>query len=237
MGKEILLKSGDFLLVEENYEVASMVVEAQIDKINKRYYLEGVMTQAGIVNGNKRKYLLDEMISCCNDYQPKIKDGRAVGELKHPNSADIDPERIAVKVLSYERDGETSNFIGKSEVLPYGLGSIIRGHMDYGIKVATSSRGVGKLDNKGDFIQVSKFKLTTPSDVVWTNSAPLAIPNYNIQENLLMMVEESLEGLNDFYSMEVDISRHNLKNASRSDINKVVKEEYERLMNIAINKL
>jgi hypothetical protein len=208
--------------------------EASIDRSGKetKYVLEGIAMKGNVINGNKRKYPLDKLIIRCEDYQEEIKAGRAVGEMKHPGRPDIDPERIAIKINKLERDGTTENFVHVSEALPYGLGLIVRGHMDHGIQIATSSRCMGKLTNKPDFILVEDFKIVTAADVVWNPSVSDAIPTY-IKEDIMNYIFENVDMMESIYNINIiESSKGKLNKAMKNNIKSTINSIYEELLNM-----
>lgn len=209
------------------------ITENSIDKSGSetKYFMEGIAVQAEIKNGNTRLYKLDPSIRECNEYQTKIKDGRAVGELNHPGKPDINPERVVLKILEYDRINESNDFRHKSEVLPYGLGVIVRGHMDHGIQMATSSRALGKLRKTRDMIIVEDYKLVTPADIVWNNSAPDAIPTY-IKEDLVLQIYDNVNLMESFYSIQIEESVNKLYKAPKYAIKDVINNVYNEIMNL-----
>jgi len=214
----------------ESHNISESLIETEG---GKKYYFEGTATQAELVNGNSRKYLIDEMVSECDGYQSLIVEGRAVGELNHPHNPSINPERIALKIVEYKRIGDTNDFYHKSQVLDYGLGKLIIGHMDNGIQLATSSRGLAKFVKKGDIIIAKNFKLITPADIVWNNSAPDAIPKY-VKEDILNMAFEEVDIMNGIYSKEIDCVYNTLHTSSKFNLNDSINKAYEQLMNVVV---
>ena len=147
------------------------------------------------------------------------------------NCPDINPERVVLKILEYDRINESNDFRHKSEVLPYGLGIIVRGHMDHGIQMATSSRALGKLKKTRDMIIVEDYKLVTPADIVWNNSAPDAIPTY-IKEDLVLQIYDNVNLMEDFYSIQIEESISKLHKAPKYAIKDIINNVYNEIMNL-----
>jgi hypothetical protein len=214
----------------------SKITETKIenDDDGKKYILEGVATQAEFLNRNKRFYKLDPMIREAESYQTEIQNGRAVGELNHSGELSINPERIAIKILEYERIGETNDFRHKSQVLPYGLGLLVIGHMDHGIQIATSSRAAGKLLKTKDMVIVEDLKLITPADVVWNNSAPSAIPTY-IKEDVMNMIFESVDLMQSVYATQIiEESKYLLHRTPKNGLKDVINKIYDDILKMKI---
>ena len=89
------------------------------------------------VNRNKRVYPLDELEREVASYNETfVKPGRAMGELNHPTTADVDLERACHMVTELTQDGNV--FYGKSKVLTTPCGQIVRALINDGVKVGMS---------------------------------------------------------------------------------------------------
>ena len=103
----------------------------------------------------------------------QVKEGRAVGELGHPDSPTVNLDRVSHKIISLRESG--SNFIGKAKILESTpMGKIASGLLSEGVKLGVSSRGIGSLKpTKEGFNVVSDdFMLATAADIVADPSAP-----------------------------------------------------------------
>ena len=128
------------------------------------------------VNRNKRVYSLHEMRSEVDRYTTDmIKQGRAMGELNHPATADVDLSRACHLVTELSQDGNV--FYGKSKVLSTPTGLIVRSLINDGVKVGMSTRGLGMLvaENNGSN-RVNDFRLVA-IDCVADPSFPKAFVN------------------------------------------------------------
>lgn len=146
------------LLVEQpNYDI-NLIVEEQGPNKDRRMFFEGIFMRANQKNKNNRVYSLDEMIKETNRYdKDMIKTGRSLGELNHPTSVEINPERACHMMTEMHQDRE--NFYGKSKILETPMGQIVRTLMLDGVKLGVSSRALGKLEDKGDHNDVQDFRL------------------------------------------------------------------------------
>jgi len=119
-------------------------------------------------NGNGRKYLKDVMAKAVNEFNKNfIKTNRAVGELNHPTSTDIDYNNACHKILKLEQDGNL--WIGESQILVgTPKGDLLAGLINNGVQVGISTRGVGNIDEKK---VVDEYKLIT-TDIVYEPSGP-----------------------------------------------------------------
>jgi len=167
------------LLIECTGNSLDTILEG-VDGESKNMFLKGVFMQADIVNRNKRKYPLHEMNSAVMDMSKRIQEfGGVFGEADHPNSLNINMDRVSHVITEMYMDG--GNAIGKAKVIKETpMGKILNELLKTGVKIGVSSRGTGQVAEDGT---VSSFGLVTV-DAVITPSAPGAIP---------MSVYESLD--------------------------------------------
>jgi hypothetical protein len=125
-------------------------------------YIQGPYMLAEAVNRNKRKYPIEEMRKEVARYTTEMIDKkRAMGELNHPTSADVDLERAChiVEHLTEEKDGNRYVFSGRSKVLTTPCGKIVHSLVNDGVSVGMSSRALGQLDERSSFNEVSNMRL------------------------------------------------------------------------------
>jgi len=128
------------------------------------------------VNKNKRIYTESDMEREVNRYvQEMVIPKRALGELNHPASAEVDLERACHMVTSLRKDGNI--IIGESIVLSTPVGQIVRSLINDGVKVGMSSRALGQLEEQSDGInRVNEMRLIAV-DCVADPSCPKAFVN------------------------------------------------------------
>lgn len=156
-----------------------LLIESQLLTEGKRdgqnWFIEGVFAQAETLNKNKRIYkesTLDrEVDSFVKEY---VSTSRAVGELSHPESSQINPDRAAILIESMTKDG--TDYIGKAKILNTPCGNIIQALLEGGVVIGVSTRGSGSVRTRKDGISEvnDDFKLHTV-DAVMNPSAPKAI--------------------------------------------------------------
>ena len=121
-------------------------------------YIKGPYMMAEDVNRNNRKYPLEELKKEVDRYNEEmIKPGRAMGELNHPTTADVDLERACHVVTELTQDGNI--FYGKSKVLTTPCGQVVRALINDGVKIGMSSRALGTLEEGSTFNTVRNLKL------------------------------------------------------------------------------
>jgi uncharacterized protein YoxC len=152
-----------------NYEL-EYLVEEKNTKEASNLYIKGPFIQTEIQNRNNRIYRLEETVKEVSRFTKEMIDQkRALGELNHPQSAEINPRDACHMIIELKQNG--NNFIGKSKVLSTPLGTVVRSLIMDGAKLGVSTRALGKLNKQGEINEVSDLRLIT-CDVVADPSAP-----------------------------------------------------------------
>jgi hypothetical protein len=164
------------ILVEQIMPSSANLME---QKLGTDMYLSGIMMQAEVVNGNRRKYKLSEISKVVQEAQSKIAAGNFIlGELNHPESLSINLNNVSHAITEISMNG--NNAIGKMKLLNTPAGNIAKAILEGNVRLGVSSRGTGNVDERGE---VSDFSMVTV-DIVSTPSAPDAYPS---------LVSEALE--------------------------------------------
>lgn len=162
------------LITEQNFNNIECLVEET--EQGKRMYIEGIFIQANKKNRNGRIYEDKILRPVVSKYiKEQVKTGRAGGELNHPQSPVLNPERICHRITELKWD--ENDVYGKALVLDTPMGNIVKGLIEGGFKLGVSSRGMGSLEKRGDAQYVKDdFSLATV-DCVSDPSAPDAFVN------------------------------------------------------------
>lgn len=178
------------LLVEEPVYSVKYLVEEKNRNEPSTFYIQGPYLMASESNRNKRIYQLDEMVREVDRYsKDMIANGRATGELEHPQTPNINLERVCHMVTHLRQNGNI--FEGKSKVLNTPTGQLVKTLIQDGVKLGVSSRALGKLVPQGESNLVQDFKLVA-IDVVADPSVPTAFVN-GILESKEWIMNESGE--------------------------------------------
>ena len=165
-------------LLTEDFDPESfeIILEEKNNKEVSTMYVKGPYLVAEEVNKNKRRYGLDEMIQEVNRFKKDmILTGRAMGELNHPASAEINPERACHMIVELNQAGNI--FVGKSKILSTPLGLLVRSLINDNVRLGMSSRALGKLIEEGSGVnRVQEMRLVTV-DTVADPSATKAFVN------------------------------------------------------------
>lgn len=159
-------------LLREMVEDVEIIQEAT-EEGKKNLYISGVFMQYDIKNQNGRTYPKEIMEKEVNRYiNESIKTKRAFGELTHPDSPQINLDRVSHLIESLKIEGN-GRVMGKAKVLDTPCGNIVRGLIEGGACLGVSSRGLGSLKEGRNGMEVQEdFHLVTPADVVSSPSAP-----------------------------------------------------------------
>lgn len=165
-------------LISENPDVFERfeIIEEQ-DNLKKgnSLYVKGPFIGCNQINKNKRLYHLDDTREEVNRYiSEMVHPGRAMGELNHPSSADVNLERACHLVTELREEGDV--FYGKAKVLSTPMGQILRSLINDGVKVGMSTRALGSLQEEGTHNVVRNMRLVAV-DAVADPSFPKAFVN------------------------------------------------------------
>ena len=159
------------LIAEEINDIEYIVEEKDGEKEMK---IRGIFMQADIKNRNGRVYPMDVLKKEVDRYNKEfVAEGRAFGELGHPDGPTVNLDRVSHMVTKLEPDGK--NFIGEAKLLSTPMGNIAKALIKDGGKLGVSSRGMGSLEarNGANYVK-NDFYLATAADIVADPSAPKA---------------------------------------------------------------
>lgn len=176
--------------IPEVFEDINVIVE---DAQNgpKQYFIEGVYIQADTPNRNGRIYPLHIIEKEVKRYKEQFIDTkRALGELGHPESGQINLDRASHLIVELRQEG--NNFIGRAKILDTPMGKIAKNLIDEGVQLGVSTRGFGSLIKRKDGIQEvgEDFYLATV-DAVFDPSGPNCFVN-GIMENKEFYLSEGI---------------------------------------------
>ena len=196
-------------LITELTESVEIITEGEN---NKNLYIKGVFLQSEQKNRNGRIYhkriLEREVGRYDKDY---VKQGRAFGELGHPEGPTVNLHRASHRITELKED--VNNWIGKALIMDTDYGKTVKAILESGGKLGVSSRGMGSLSSKNGINEVQDdFYLATAADIVADPSAPDAFVE-GIMENVeWVYVNET------WVPQYVEESQKMMKKASRSEI-------------------
>jgi hypothetical protein len=135
----------------------------------KHMYISGPFLQAVDTNRNGRIYSREIIEREVKKFQGLIESREAVGELSHPESIEINPDRAGILITELKMDGNLA--MGKAKVLTTPCGKILESLLNDGVRMGVSSRGTGNL-TEGNMV-ADDYSLAT-IDAVYMPSAQVA---------------------------------------------------------------
>ena len=112
----------EFLELSMNRELLTEKEQRLVDE-GEEVYLAGVMQRADSLNGNGRVYPRGILEREIENYQKIVREGRAVGELDHPDSSVVELKNVSHLVTQIDMKG--SDVIGKIRILETGPGKTV----------------------------------------------------------------------------------------------------------------
>lgn len=153
------------LIAENEMGNVSLIKESLNESGDKELYIEGIFAQAEKKNRNKRTYPKKVLESAVARYIDEyVSKKRAMGELNHPQSPSVNPERACILTTSLEWDG--NNVMGRAKVLKTSMGDLVRNLISDGVQLGVSTRGLGSITEKNGESIVEGDYLINAIDVV-----------------------------------------------------------------------
>ncbi len=175
------------VLVETARDIVQESIDSGLGK--KNYYLSGIYSQCEIKNNNGRIYPFPLMEREINKLQEKVGTNVAFGEFGHPKKIeempDINENKVSHRIVEIKADGK--NFIGKSVLIPAGMGEVAIKIIETGGVLSVSSRALGKINERG--MVENNLRLFT-YDIVFNPGMPGANQNA-ILENKVFFVHDN----------------------------------------------
>jgi hypothetical protein len=145
-------------LTTELHEELDFLVEEKNSAEPQKYYITGPYMMADKANQNGRVYQLDEMTKEVGRYMTDmVKTRRAIGEMNHPQSTEVNPVNACHLVTELKQNG--NYFMGKSLILDTPMGQLLKSLVKDKIQMGISTRGLGNLSESSGGKTVSNFHL------------------------------------------------------------------------------
>lgn len=154
-------------LVENHHGDSRLEMLVENTATGKQIFLEGPMVMCDKPNRNGRNYDLETVgrpsVEAYNrDY---VEDGRAIGEVEHPEYP-FPKLSEAATIIKSPLIWQGTNAIGKALVLNNPKGQIIRSLAEAGYNLGVSTRGLGDTRKVGGIDQVKPGYMITAVDTV-----------------------------------------------------------------------
>lgn len=214
-------------LTTELHEELDFLVEEKNSSEPQKYYITGPYMMAEKQNQNGRIYQLDEMVREVGRYMSDmVKTRRAIGEMNHPQSTEVNPVNACHLVTELKQNG--NYFMGKSLILETPMGQLLKSLVRDKIQMGISTRGLGNLSESSAGKKVSNFHLIC-LDVVHQPS---------VQNAMLESILESKEWILDSAGRIIEASllaqnslKENLARLPKHETDKFLKESLIKFIN------
>jgi len=213
-------------LISENpdlFERFEIIEEQDNLKKGNSLYVKGPFIGCNQINKNRRLYNLDDTRGEVNRYiQEMVIPGRAMGELNHPSSADVNLERACHLVTDLYEEGDT--FFGKAKVLSTPMGQILRSLINDGVKVGMSTRALGSIQEESTHSVVKNMRLVAV-DAVADPSFPKAFVNGILESKQWVVSDDG--GFEEVY----ENFEKSIKKLPRKDMDSYLKDQILKFIN------
>ena len=203
------------LITEHIDQELEVIAEAKKDG-SKNYFIEGVFMQSNKKNKNGRVYEKKVLESAVEKYvTEQVKQGRAVGELNHPEGPTVNLDKVSHKINDLHFQG--NDVVGKASILKTPMGQIVEGLLEGGVKLGVSSRGMGSLVQKNGAQYVGDDFMLSTIDIVQDPSAPSAFVN-GVMEGVEWVWDNGLIRQRDIEEIETEIKSTSKVNLPEAEI-------------------
>jgi hypothetical protein len=145
-------------LVEDIHDGLDFMIEEKNRQGEQKLFITGPFLMAEQKNQNGRIYKIDEMIKEVGRYTDEmVKSRRAIGEMNHPQSTEVNPVNACHLVTELTQKG--NYFYGKSQVLNTPMGLLLKSLIQDNIKMGISSRALGNVNETSQAKEVTNFHL------------------------------------------------------------------------------
>lgn len=220
----------DNILHESNYSTS---VSSEGEDKDKKLYVEGIFMQAEVINRNKRIYPISVMEEAVRSFKDDFMSrNMAAAELQHPNSLEINPERIAARITEINQDG--NNFYGKALIVDTPMGRIARGLIEGGFTLGMSTRAAGKVKrNSLGIDEVQDGLKYVAIDLVTSPSSPDAYVHGIMESNSSFWntIEEYAD------ANLIESYRKNMQSMTVNQLNENKYALYQQFMNALTGKV
>jgi hypothetical protein len=182
-------------LMIENTDVDSLDFLQESVEGKKSWKIKGPFLQAETKNRNGRIYPQSVIEREVNKYTTnRIATNRAMGELDHPPTPQLNLDRVSHLITELNMDGNSA--IGTAKLLDTPMGKTAQALLDGGVKLGVSSRGVGSLKGEtvgGDYNLICVDIVGDPSALNAYVDGILESKEFIIDDNVI--VERAVENL------------------------------------------
>lgn len=137
----------EYLDLSYDKDVIKEAIEKKVPII-----LKAILQRADAKNQNNRVYpraILEREVA---NYSKAVQEGRATGELDHPDSSVVSLSNVSHVIRSIDWRG--NEVVGTLEILNTPKGKIAQDLLEGGVKLGISSRGIGDVQKNNEGLDV-----------------------------------------------------------------------------------
>ena len=134
------------------FEYDPKLIKEQLESNDGKLIMKGVLQKANTLNQNGRVYPIEVLAREVDNYQRFIEEGRALGELDHPDSSVVELKNASHLVTEVWWDGD--DVMGKLKILDTPAGQVAKQLVKGGVQLGISSRGLGSTRQEGQTTMV-----------------------------------------------------------------------------------
>lgn len=171
----------------------------------KKYYLTGPFAEAVTKNRNGRVYPQVVLENAIKKFTPMIEARRALGELNHPPTPQVNPREASHVIESMSWDKNIC--IGRARIMTeMPMGKIVRALMDENIQLGMSTRGLGSVAVKNGVNEVQGDYVVNTVDIV-SNPSGLSCWVEGVYEHADWVYEASSDSWKKAEAIRAQISK------------------------------
>jgi hypothetical protein len=195
------------------------ILEEKNTKGPSQLKIRGVYMESETVNKNQRVYDQQDMKREVDRYiSEMVATKRALGELNHPTSAEVDLERACHMVTDLHWEGKS--VIGESVVLSTPTGQIVRSLINDGVKVGMSSRALGQLSEQSNGVnRVNEMRLIAVDCVADPSCSKAFVNGILESKQFIVRADGKFEEIYDqFESKLSNLPKHDVQTYLREQV-------------------
>lgn len=230
---EVAVEQGRLLRGEAIFEEIEIIELSEAEQKEEHPYrllkLRGTASRGGVVNRNNRMYPTSVLNKAVEKAQSKIRRGKFVGELDHPEWGSGSLSGIAIKYTKLWMEGDYMRF--EADVLPTEKGRQLETLLRSGIKPGISTRGYGSVDAReinGRRVLVVKddYELAGIDAVLEESNQYAGISSFESKGGLEM--ELTVEKLRKDYPDLVKAIEDEVREAVKTEESKTIRADLEK---------
>ena len=177
-------------------------INEQIEKSDSgSFMMKGILQKAETLNQNGRVYPRDVLGREVENYQRFIQEGRALGELDHPDSSVVELKNVSHVIREAYMDGDIC--YGTLEVLDTPNGNILKSLVTSGIKIGISSRGVGSTRTvSGHQVVQDDFQL-----ICWDIVSEPSTPGAFVMKEARDLTPQEIKQVQEYFGKDNQVNR------------------------------